>query len=1045
MTKRQTPAILLFLLILAWHGASTLRGDDFDQLRDKWWTQLTGGTNYNLADSLVKSRLTTITNSASGYWNSMTKTAGRTNLWSDLTSTTVSAELATAYSRLRAMALAHSTHGSGLRSNATLAADIQGGLDWLYANRYNETKVEYDNWYHWELGVPLQIVDLAVLMYDTLGMAGLSNSLKAVGYFTPSPTSHGLSGTFTGANLADRIRIVSVRGAVVRDAAKLVAARDALSRLFPYVTVGDGFYTDGSFIQHTCHPYTGSYGNVLLDDLAVLLPFLKGSPWECTDPARTNLMRWIYDSYEPLIYRGAMMDMVRGRGVSRSGSQDHSMGHSSIQSILRLLHYGSASDTARIGSMIKYWMQADSFRDFTNNIPLPLYVAASQLARDPAVTPRPELIGHWTFGSMARVVHLRPGWGFGLSMSSSTIANYEYMNTENAHGWFQGEGMTYLYNSDLSQFSDDFWPTVDPSMLPGTTVETTTRANGSGQSYRSGMNWVGGVTLFTNGACGMELDAYNSPLTARKSWFMFDDEVVCLGSGITDSSGAVVQTVVENRKIPTANTSEFIMDGSSMPAALGWATNRAATKWCSLSDSGGYYFPGGTSVRASRQTRTGSWSQINGGGTSTTTTRNYLTLWLDHGINPSRTSYAYAILPNASSAQVSQYSISPDFTILENSTNIQAVKETSLDLLAANFWRDGSNTVDILTCSNKASALLQTTATHIYIAVSDPTQTNTGSLQIFLNRAVTGIAFADPGVQVTQLSPVVKLSVNVNGAAGRSFTAGFNLPSQFPKISALVDRTIDEDTATSPIAFTVVDQAGSGSNLIVYANSTNTTLLPAKAFTFSGGGSSRSLTVLPATNQSGVATVSVVVTDGIFTNSSRFSLTVLPVNDPPVISPMVNSTISPGFALGRIVQASDPDIPAQGLTFSLLESPAGAKLGSGNGLFTWRPGIAQANSTNPVMVRVTDNGTPPCSATQGFSITVRPATIPTVRPTGWSTGSFGFSISGDPGPDYIVLGSTNLNDWTTVLSTNPATMPFQFTDPAPPVYRTRYYRVKLGP
>ncbi|MCX6883530.1 MAG: hypothetical protein NTX27_00645 [Verrucomicrobia bacterium] len=78
-------------------------------------------------------------------------------------------------------------------------------------------------------------------------------------------------------------------------------------------------------------------------------------------------------------------------------------------------------------------------------------------------------------------------------------------------------------------------------------------------------------------------------------------------------------------------------------------------------------------------------------------------------------------------------------------------------------------------------------------------------------------------------------------------------------------------------------------------------------------------------------------------------------------------------------------------------------------------------------------------------VTSRPATIPTVRPTGWSTGSFGFSISGDPGPDYIVLGSTNLNDWTTVLSTNPATMPFQFTDPAPPGYRTRYYRVKLGP
>jgi hypothetical protein len=64
------------------------------------------------------------------------------------------------------MALAYATYGSNLRSNATLAADIQTGLNWMYANRYNETATEYDNWYDWEIGAPLSIADVAIFMYD---------------------------------------------------------------------------------------------------------------------------------------------------------------------------------------------------------------------------------------------------------------------------------------------------------------------------------------------------------------------------------------------------------------------------------------------------------------------------------------------------------------------------------------------------------------------------------------------------------------------------------------------------------------------------------------------------------------------------------------------------------------------------------------------------------------------------------------------------------------------------------------------------------------
>lgn len=45
---------------------------------------------------------------------------------------------------------------------------------------------------------------------------------------------------------------------------------------------------------------------------------------------------------------------------------------------------------------------------------------------------------------MARVVHARPGFAFGLSLFSPTITAYEVGNGENLKGWYTGAGMTYL-------------------------------------------------------------------------------------------------------------------------------------------------------------------------------------------------------------------------------------------------------------------------------------------------------------------------------------------------------------------------------------------------------------------------------------------------------------------------------------------------------------------------------------------------------------------------------------------------------------------------
>jgi hypothetical protein len=94
---------------------------------------------------------------------------------------------------------------------------------------------------------------------------------------------------------------------------------------------------------------------------------------------------------------------------------------------------------------------------------------------------------------------LRPSWQSNLinnGSSPSSIANYESINGGNLHGWFTGDGMTYLYlgNSD-SEFDGDFWPATDPYHLPGTTVEIVTHANSTGEATTTTQNWVGGAQV----------------------------------------------------------------------------------------------------------------------------------------------------------------------------------------------------------------------------------------------------------------------------------------------------------------------------------------------------------------------------------------------------------------------------------------------------------------------------------------------------------------------------------------------------------------------
>lgn len=792
--NKAIPLLLSFTLLLSVFMFSNVHSvkaaDEYDNLRTNWANLLTGGT-YDQTDPDIAAQITSITTTANSDWSSLNTSSSRTYLWSDLSDWTNSANITSSYARLKDMALAYSQPGSSLQGNASMASDIVSALDWMYTNHYNATLTE-GGWWDWEIGSPQKLNDIMVLMYAQLSATQISNYISAIDKWCPNATTRVLNGASeTGANRADKSLVLIIRGIVGKVSSKIGDGRDALSQIFLYVTSGTGFYKDGSYVDHSNVAYTGSYGSVLLGDMANLLYILSGSSWAVTDPNVNNVYNWVTDSYQPIIYKGAAMDMIRGRAISRSSTLDHTAGRGIIVSIERMAQGAPSAQATSFKSMAKAWVQQDTtFANYYTGLAIYDIVNIKSIMNDNTITPSSELIKNQVFADMDRVIHLRPGFGFGLSMFLNRITAFEYGNGENLQGWWTGLGMTYLYNSDLNQYGNNFWPTVNRYRLPGTTTDGT----GSGTPtawhfYSNPYNWVGGSSVNgLYGTAGMNFSLSQdtgSPLQGKKSWFMFGDKMVALGSGITNTNNDNVETIVENRMLNSGGNNALTVNGTVKPSGLGWSETMTGVKWAQLAGNVagsdiGYYFPGGTTLYGLRESRTGAWSDINTTQSTTPYTNNYLSLAFEHGVNPTNVSYAYAILPNKSAVDMANYASNPDISILENSTDAQAMKDSTLNAVGANFWNDISKTVNVngssfITSDKKASVTTLETSNEIDVGVSDPTQSNTGTIDIEINRSASGIISLDPGITVTQFSPTIKLTVNVNGSLGKTFNAKLNL------------------------------------------------------------------------------------------------------------------------------------------------------------------------------------------------------------------------------------------------------------------------------
>lgn len=183
---------------------------------------------------------------------------------------------------------------------------------------------------------------------------------------------------------------------------------------------------------------------------------------------------------------------------------------------------------------------------------------------------------------------------------------------------------------------------------------------------------------------------------------------------------------------------------------------------------------------------------------------------------------------------------------------------------------------------------------------------------------------------------------------------------------------------------------------------------------------------------------------GGLASTTNIPLTITPVNDAPTLSAVSNRALIAGATLAVSNNASDVDLPGDTLVFSLLTAPSGAAIDPVTGLVGWRPAITNGGFTNLFAVRVADAGN--LSATQQFLVTVNAAAVPQLSSLSMTDGELGFQVSGDAGPDYHLMATTNMVDWVTLQTwSNAAAFPLNWTDTNAAGFQRRFYEIRLGP
>jgi chondroitin AC lyase len=531
--------------------------------------------------------------------------------------------------RLVKLAVDYKNEKSSYYKNHLLKDAILNGI------RYWIREKPKANNYWWNvIGVPGYLGSVLILMEDELDEFMLKGGvdLLLVGV---KPDYYDYHGKATGQNL---LWIATAH----LYAACLTNDEVGLERVFASVadeivlTQNEGIQPDFSFYQHGPQNYALGYGKGFSNTAVRFIYLANQTSFQFSQDKINIISHYILDGQQWMTRNGFLEYSAMGREISRQKIDKGNM--------LVSLRWMKEVDTLRANEYDAYYQRLSESN--TSN----------------------PLIGNKYFWRSDLMIHQRKHYYFSVKGTSDRIISSESGNGENIKGFYQGHGTYYLVRNGKEY--ENIFPIWNWRKLPGSLVAQKTSPLplfNWGDGARGKTSFVYGISDGLYGCFGYD---YNKDsVSAHRSWFFFDDQIVCLVNGVSGDS--LYQSI-----------NQCLLKGKI------WTNKGGSGVTKIYHDSVGYVINHGNfPIECKQEKQTGSWKDINLAAGSDSVSKDVFTLGVQLSEKVKEGTYAFTILPAVSLKEFQKYQLANKVVILRNSISLQAVLQKEIQQVQAIFFK----------------------------------------------------------------------------------------------------------------------------------------------------------------------------------------------------------------------------------------------------------------------------------------------------------------------------------------------------------------------
>lgn len=578
-----------------------------------------------------------------------------------------------------------------------------------------------DNWWWNCISSPRDLSKTLLLMNDVVPNELVDATAKLV---------HRSTFKRTGANLTNEASNLLVLACATQDVDLLQASIGHLTGEIRVAIGEEGIQVDNSFHQHGPQLQMSSYAEVFARDATEHALLFEGTRFALSDEQISALSTFVREGQQWFVWGHRVDFHGMGRGTGRTGGTGGAGG-------MRVI----AERMAKIDPAHK-----EEYDHFVARIKdeIPPHEHAPK--------------GNRHYYRSDVMVHRTNTFHTSVRMHSTrTYACEVRVNRENLKGYHLSDGTCFVMQSGDEYV--EIQPVWDWRKLPGVTYRDTDAPfpYGGDVPQRGQTDFIGGVSDGWVGVAAMNW--VKDGVVAQKTYFFFDQGFVCLGAGISLDADESVTTGVNQCLL----NGDVLVLGESL-TAMGKGRLVGDDVRGVYHDGVGYYFLNKSKVVVCSDEQRGSWKDLEENSTRhEQIKKDVFDLWIDHGERPLDEVYAYAVMPGMDRETFEKTAVALPFTIVEQTSEIQAVEFKNL-VQVAFFEASNVEVLDGLDVEVNEPCLLmlKQEGNKWVLSVADPTQ-KLDQVQIKL-----GGAFQGEGVVGDGVSTVVIVNLPQNEWAGQS-------------------------------------------------------------------------------------------------------------------------------------------------------------------------------------------------------------------------------------------------------------------------------------